>query len=332
MKQIAKLLAVLVVSFGACTDKTVPEVVVYVAVDRAQSEPILKSFERQSGIRVRAIYDAEATKTTGLVARLLVEADRPRCDVFWNNELVQTLLLSKRGALAKYQPPAAADIPTEFKDPAGYWTGVAARARVIAYHAELVDRDQVPQTIADLADPRWRGKAAIADPQFGTTRTHVAALFANLGTADAQSLLESLLENDIQILDGNAMVKNRIARAVPGASPILVGLTDTDDVCAGRDEGFPIEMIYPDQQTMGTLVIPTTVCLIANGPNPRQAKQLVDFLVSEAAEQQLTVGNSGYFSLRGKGTDRLPKAIQIEHRALLDQLEPSSRWTAERFR
>ncbi len=332
------LLLLAAVLAAGCGGSSTPEVVAYVAVDQNVAEPILQAFEAQSGVRVRAVYDAEAAKTSGLVARLLAESNRPRCDVFWNNEPVQTYLLADRDVLDSYQPAVAADLPAELRDPDGRWTAVAARARVIVYNTKHVPRGEAPRSIFDLADPKWRGKAAIADPQFGTTRTHVAALFAVLGPERAQKLLCDLVANEVRIVDGNATVKNLVARAHPGASPVYVGLTDTDDVLSGQADGEPVEMVYPDQDTLGTLVVPSTVVLLRGAPHPGPARRLVDYLAGPEVERQLVAGRAAFLPLRpgvaaGEAISRHgpPRPMKVSPKALLEQLEPSSRWTKEHF-
>ncbi len=94
-------------------------VIVYSALDRPFSEPILKAFERETGIEVRAVYDTESTKTIGLVNRIRAERNRPRCDVFWNNEILNTVRLKQEGLLQPCAPPQADDYPQEFRDPDG---------------------------------------------------------------------------------------------------------------------------------------------------------------------------------------------------------------------
>ncbi len=332
------LLAMLLASAAGCGRPPGPEVVVYTAVDRNVAEPILDRFASQTGVRVRAVYDVEAAKTSGLVARLVAEAPHPRCDVFWNNEPVQTLLLADRGLLEPYGPAAAKDLGGQFKDLAGRWTGVASRARVIVYNTKFVSHGEAPRSILALTDPKWRGKIAVADPQFGTTRTHVAALFAVLGPDRAKQFLQDLLANDVRIVDGNAMVKNLVARADPRASPVYLGLTDTDDVLSGQADEEPVDMIYPDQDSFGTLIVSSTVCLVRGGPNSRPARQLVDYLLGADVEKELVTGRSGFFSLRGGGPEasaasrlRPPKGMEVSHQSLLEQLEPSSMWTKEHF-
>src|SRR6187549_2851343 len=143
------------------------EVTAYVSADRPFSEPIMQEYERRSGVRVNVVYDTEETKSTGLANRLLAEKSRPQADVFWSNEPVRTLVLKSRGVLTPYQSPAAADIAPSFKDPDGYWTGFAARLRVIAYNTNKVTAGDAPRSVLDLADSRWKGQVAIADPRFG---------------------------------------------------------------------------------------------------------------------------------------------------------------------
>ncbi|MBN2578164.1 MAG: extracellular solute-binding protein [Pirellulales bacterium] len=323
---------------GGCRPVDGPEVVVYVAVDRGSAEPILRRFEAESGIRVRPVYDAEAAKTTGLVTRLLSESDRPRCDVFWNNELVQTLLLADRDLLAPYEPAAAAALPASWRDAAGRWTPVGTRARVIVYNTKYVSPEQLPRSLFDLTKLQWRGKVAMANPQFGTTRTHVAALFASLGPERAQRLLSDLLANEIRIVDGNALVKNLVARAHPDASPIYLGLTDTDDVLAGKAAGEPVGLIYPDQDAgaLGTLVIPCSVGMIRGAPHPEAARRLIDYLTGPEVESRLAAEWPGFFPLRPDAAQqpdgaKSPRAMQVNWPEVLKQLQPSSQWTKEHF-
>lgn len=320
-----------------CSRDARTEVVIYAAVDRGQAEPILARFEEQHGARVRALYDAESAKTTGLVTRLQAESAQPRCDVFWNNELAQTLLLANRGMLQSYDSPAAAGIPSTHKDDDHRWTALAQRARVIVYNTRLVPSGEVPRSIFDLTKPKWRGKVAVANPQFGTTRTHVAALFAALGPQRAQDWLQGLMDNEVRIVDGNAMVKGLVARAHPDASPVLVGLTDTDDVLAGQAEGEPVDMVFPDQDSLGTLVIPCSVCLVRGGPHADIGRKLIDFLLSPQTEALLTGSKSGYFPVRegASKTSTFPvdgvHGMDVTFQDIFKQLEPSSRWAQENF-
>ncbi len=211
------------------------EVTIYVSTDRVFSEPILKAYEQKSGVKVNAIYDTEETKSTGLTNRLLAEKTNPQADVFWSNEPVRTLVLKKRGVLAPYKSASGDGIPAVFKDPEGYWTGFSARSRVIVYNTKVVKPEEAPQSVLDLADPKWKGQVAIADPRFGTTSFHVAALYAELGDERADEFFRKLKANDVKIVSANSIVRDMVARG-----EVKVGLTDTDDVNVALEDKQPV--------------------------------------------------------------------------------------------
>src|SRR5438874_4902862 len=106
-------------------------VVVYVSHDQVFSEPILKDFERDTGIKVNAVFDTEEAKSTGVMNRLLAEKNNPQADVYWANEPVRADVLRQQGISTPYKPAAAAEIPDRFRDSQGYWTGFSARARLL---------------------------------------------------------------------------------------------------------------------------------------------------------------------------------------------------------
>jgi hypothetical protein len=220
---------------GGPAEPPVPEqktVTVYVSTDRVFSEPILKTFEQRTGVRVNAVYDTEETKSTGLANRLFAEKENPQADVFWSNEPVRTLVLKERDALAPYQSPSAADIPTTFKDPSAMWTGFSARVRVIAYNTKIVPEADAPKSVLELADPRWKGQVAIADPRFGSTSFHVAALYVALGDQKADDFFRRLKANGVKIVSGNSVVRDMVVKG-----EVKVGLTDTDDRECCRSTG-----------------------------------------------------------------------------------------------
>jgi len=269
------------------------QVVLYTALDQIFSEPIIQDFEQETGIKVKVVYDTEAAKTTGLVNRLIAEKDNPNADVFWNNEIARSILLKDKGILASYISAQAKDIPSQFKDNQGFWTGFAARARVLIYNKDLVKDPELPRSIFDLTAPKWSKKVALANPLFGTTATHCAALFVALGDEKAKAYFQALADNQIVMVSGNSESRDRV---VDGE--LAVGFTDTDDAWVAISEGKNVNMIYPDNRGLGTLLIPNTVCLIKNAPHPEQAKQLIDYILSRKVEEKLAFSSSMQIPLR----------------------------------
>jgi iron(III) transport system substrate-binding protein len=266
-----------------CTTANNAEVVIYTSVDQFYSEPILKQFEKQSGIKVLAVYDVEAAKTTGMVNRLIAEKNNPRADIFWSGEFAQTLLLKEKGVLASYKSPQAVNIPEQYLDSEGYWTGFSGRARIIIVNTKLLAPGSHPSSIFNFLDNSIPAeKIGIANPLFGTTATHASALYAALGPAKGREYFDQLYKRGIRIVDGNAMVKDMVA-----SGQLWAGLTDTDDYCSALTDKQPVAAVFPDQDSLGTLVIPNTAAMIAGGRHPEEAKRLLDFLVDEKTEQAL---------------------------------------------
>jgi iron(III) transport system substrate-binding protein len=269
-----------------------PKVVVYSSVDQPVAGKILGEFERETGIPVRTVYDSEQTKSVGLVSILLAEPSPAQADVFWSGDPAHSLLLVKRGIALPYSSPAAFDIPPEFKSPDGSWTSLAARARVLLVNKSVMPSAEMPSSIHDLTDPRWKGQTAIGNPLFGSAAFHLAALFTVWGDEKGKQFLYDLKANKVRVARSNSEVK----RLVVGGE-VAFGLLDTDDASEAMKEQASMAMIYPDQENLGTLVIPSTVVLIRGGPNTEGGKKLIDFLLSKKIEQEM-MGFGGYISLR----------------------------------
>jgi len=289
-----RCLALLVLLLAACGRE--PDVVLYCALDQSFSEPVVREFERRSGLVVQAYYDVEANKSVGLRRRLQQEAARPVADVFWNNEVVQTTVLARGGLLQPYRSPAAEGIPARFRDPADLWCGFAARGRVLIVNTALLpDPAARPRGLADFLDPARAGQATLAAPLTGTTATHAAFWIARLGLPAVLQRFDALRANRVNFCAGNAHVM-RLVREGQHA----FGWTDTDDVQVALDGGFPVAMVVPDQGPGedGLLLIPNTVSLVAGAPHPEAGRRLVDFLLSEEVEALLARAGSAQVPLR----------------------------------
>jgi iron(III) transport system substrate-binding protein len=263
------------------------QVVVYSAQDREFAEPILRAYEKKTGVEILPKFDVESSKTVGLANALIAEKRRPRCDVFWNNEILNTLRLKEQGILEPFRPAHAGDVPETFKAKDGTWYGFAGRARVLIVNTKLVPEADRPRGIKDLLDPKWKGKIGIAKPLFGTTATQAACLFAAWGDEKAREFYRGLKANGVQVLSGNKQVAT-----AAGSGQIAFGLTDTDDAMGEVEAGSPVAIVYPDRKPdeLGTLFIPNTVVVIKGGPHPDAARALADYLLSPEVEAALANG------------------------------------------
>ena len=239
------------------------QVVAYCAQDQVYAEPIFKEFEKKSGIAVRAVYDNEAVKTVGLANRLLAERPHPQCDLFWGNEELRTRQLAEQNI---------------FRDTNG-WLAFGYRTRRIVINTNLVPVNAAPSSLLELTNSRWRGRVALAYPQFGTTAAHFHALRQHWGDAPWQAWCRALAANQPFLVDGNS-----VAVKLVGKGEAWVGLTDSDDIADGQREGLPIVAMPVGSET---LLIPNTVGVIRGGPHPRAAEALFEFLPSQEVVQEL---------------------------------------------
>lgn len=282
------IILIAIIGLSACTSSS-EEVVAYCTVDQVFSEPILKDFEKETGIKVRAVFDTEETKSTGVMNRLIAEKDNPQCDVFWSGDPVRNGILKANGITTPYQSAQTAMIPDYFKEKNNHWIGFSARARVLIYNKNLIHPDSLPRSIFDFTigspmQQQYRGRFAIANPLFGTTTFHMAALFSTLGDDQAKQWMQEFKTNGAVIASSNGDVKKRVMQG-----ELAFGLTDTDDAFEAKKESDAVDFIFLDQQEdgLGTLIMPNALSLIDRAPHTENGKKLIDYLLTKETEAKL---------------------------------------------
>lgn len=297
------------------------ELIIYVSVDQNYSEQLLQRFEEQTGIKVKAVFDVEASKTTGLVNRLLEEKSNPRADVFWNGEIMQTIKLKKADVLTPYKSANAESIPAGFKDKDHYWTGFGGRARILICNNELYKDADKPVSFFDLPLENIEGsKQGLALPLFGTTFTHIAALYQVLGDSLAYSKLVEFHDAGMTIAQGNGSVRDMV---VDGR--LVIGYTDTDDACSAIKKGAAVSVVFPDQDSLGTLIIPNTVAMVNGARNIKEAEAFIDFILSEETEKFLM--EIGWIQVSTRGLkyddcyDQEVKAMPVDFEKVYEKME-----------
>ena len=332
-----------VLSLG-CIPQREKNVVLYSASDREFVAPILDAFERSnSGTEIARQFDVEASKTLGLVTRIEREKERPRCDVFWNNEIIHTIRLQKQGLLASRRWKVPDTWPNGFKAKDGTWIAFAARARVL-----LVNKDKLPnpatwpKSVLELADKKWHHRCGLAYPIYGTTATHMAVMASHSDRVLADSNSDSdylksdrsldwIRWSDSWINHSVVLAGNKQVALAVSSGELDWGLTDTDDAIIEKEAGHPVEIVFPDQEKnlFGTLFIPNTISVLAKAPNPTAAALLADYLVSEKTESRLAMGSSGQYPVwpEAKIKSRLSGERELSW-AEVDFEKAAESWTA----
>jgi iron(III) transport system substrate-binding protein len=297
-------------------------VVVYASEDQVFSEPILKDFEKETGIQVKAVFDTEETKSTGVMNRLLAEKNNPQADVYWANEPVRADVLRQQGVSTPFKPANARQIADQFKDAQGYWTGFSARARLLVVNRAAKSR---PTSVLSYLDAKTRGKSVIANPLFGTTTAQMAALFSVWGDERGKQFLAGLKANGVKLSTSNGESADFV-----GSGEFEFALVDSDDAVDRMRRGKPIDIVYPDQGDgeAGVLILPNAAALIRGGPNPDNGKVLIEYLVSKETERKLALADCAQIPLNPgvqppkeiKSIDQM-KTMKVDYAVLASKLQ-----------
>lgn len=295
------LLVSLLLAWFSVAQRSEDALVVYCAHDLIFAEKILQDFETETGIKVVVVGDSEATKSLGLVQRLIREKDNPQCDVFWNNQLLGTMDLAEHGVLTPYQGSGFQRIPDRFKDSSGLWTGFAGRLRVWIVNTEVLEASE--QAISKRFESKDLSRMVIAMPMYGTTLSHFSVLWETMEGEELKNWYQNLTERGCQVVPGNSTVKNLVSEQVCD-----FGWTDTDDFFVGIDSDAHIEMM-PIRVDGKTLCLPNTVAMIRGTKKPDAAGKLIDYLLSAKVEIALANSGSRQIPLGEVDMKQLPKEV-----------------------
>jgi iron(III) transport system substrate-binding protein len=154
------------------------------------TQALVNGFEKKTGITVEIRSDDEDV----LADQIETEGSRSPADVFFTENSPPLQVLASKGLLSSVDPSTLAKTPSRFNSPQGKWVGVTARVSVLVYNTDLVKKSQLPTSAMQLADPKWKGKLAVAggETDFQPIVTSVARTY---GQAAALRWLEAYKAN-----------------------------------------------------------------------------------------------------------------------------------------
>jgi iron(III) transport system substrate-binding protein len=122
------------------------------------ADALVAAFEKQTGITVNIRSDDEDV----LADQIVTEGSHSPADVFYTENSPPLESLEAKGLLAKVDPSTLSHTPARFNSPSGDWVGVSARVSVLIYNPSLISASQLPTHVSQLADPKYKGKLALA--------------------------------------------------------------------------------------------------------------------------------------------------------------------------
>ncbi|MEO3780290.1 iron ABC transporter substrate-binding protein [Micromonospora sp. B11E3] len=253
---------------------------IYSGRSEALVKPVLEKFEKSSGIKVDVRYGT----TAQMAAQLLEEGERSPADAFFAQDAGALGAVTKAGQLATLPQEVLDRVPAAYRASGGQWVGVSGRSRVLAYNTDQVTQDQLPTSVFEVTDPRWKGRIGVA-PTNGSFQAFVTALRVQHGDARAKEFLTGLKANEPQIRENNVQIVADI-----DAGKIAVGLVNHYYVyeLAKERGGDPTTLkarlhFFPDGDT-GGLVNAAGIGLLKRAGSDPDARALVDYLLGTEAQ------------------------------------------------
>lgn len=272
-------------------------------------EDLVEAFE----LRFPALDPVLRTRDTrALVDLVKQERNRPLGDVVFSTDADALESLRTEGLLAPTESPYVAAVPPDLTSPDGTWVGVGGSVRALVVNTKLVPPSEMPRSIWDLTDPKWKGKIALASMGDGTSvREWLASLLLTYGEEEVTRFVNALQENQVRMLPNNQEVGKAVVRG-----EVAVGLVDHNDFKHRLEDEPALALLYPDQgpDQQGTWVSVVGVAMLKNAQNQAGAQKLLDYvlgpegsdtLVAQNLETPLRVG-------AGLGAGEAPGVLPIE--------------------
>jgi len=245
----------------------------YTSMSVADSRPLLNAFERKYPFVKSEVFQASGDR---IVNRILTEnrAGRQHFDVVATGEIkVHTLVRHK--LIAPYVSPQAKAYGDQFKDPAGYWTGVYNVYYVIGYNTQQISHAEAPKVWEDLLDPKWKDKIAIDRDE----TTWYATLIAAWGKERTQKYMKALAAQGIRWHRGHTLIAQLMA-----AGEFPLGIVFAHRIEDLKKKGAPLEWV----DTLNPIVaVVVGMGLNAKPNNPNTAKLFMDFVLSKKGQTMI---------------------------------------------
>lgn len=265
--------------------------------------PVIEKFERESGIKVNVRYGG----TAELATTILEEGTRSPADVFCAQDAGALGQLGEAGRLRTLPENICARVEDRFRSPVDQWVGVSGRARVTVYNTDMIKPEELPASLMDFTDPKWKGKIGWA-PTNGSFQAHVTAMRGTAGEEATAAWLRGILANDARRFPNNSSIV-----AAVGAGEIPVGFVNHYYLFNLRKEkgaDFPAENFYSEGGDIGALINVSGAAVLSSTKNPAPALRFVTYLLSNEAQTHFATETFEYPLVRGIKTD--PRLRPIE--------------------
>lgn len=297
--------AVLTACGGGGGDAAGGELVVYSGREKELVAPLLDEFAAETGIDVKVRYGGSAA----LAAQLVEEGDRSPADVFFAQDAGALGEVGGAGLLRGLDQTALDVAPPQLRADDGSWVGTSGRARVVVVNTETVAESDRPGSVFELTDPRWKDRVGIA-PENASFQAFVSAVRQQAGDERARQWLEELKANGARDYPNNVTIVEAVA-----AGEIDAGLVNHYYLPKLEAEkgALAAENVFLPASDPGSLVNTAGVGILASSRNSDQARQFVDWLLAERAQDYFVTETYEYAVREGSPPPAgLPPLQQVQ--------------------
>jgi iron(III) transport system substrate-binding protein len=278
-------LVVLVAPLVACGSSGT-SLVVYNGQHTELTRELVAAFERQTGIRV-LLRNGDSLV---IATQVLNEGSASPVDVILSENSPELANLEQHGLLRRLAPTVLGQVPVAYSSPAGRWVGTALRVSSLVYDPRVVGPSEIPQSILELAQPRWRGKVAIA-PTDSDFPPLVAAVIARYGAGRAAAWLRGLKRNAAIYQDEEAVAAT-VNRGGAASGVINAYYWYRLRLEVGGSGMHSALHYFPDHD-VGSIVNVAGAAVLATSKHTDAAARFVAFLVSKAG-QRIIAGSDDF--------------------------------------
>lgn len=238
--------------------------------------PLFQRFEQETGIDVEVRYGDSAE----LAATIAEEGDNSPADVFFAQDPGSLGAVEAEGLLAKLPAEILDRVPDAFRDPDGHWAGTSGRARVLVYNTDALSEDEVPDSVFDLTDPKWKDRIGIA-PTNASFQAFVSAMRLSEGDERTREWLEAVKRNDPKFYEKNTPIVEAVA-----SGEIALGLVNHYYLYLVRQEqpDAPIANHFLAPGDPGSLVSVAGAAVLASGDRDL-GERFMEFLLSDESQR-----------------------------------------------
>lgn len=270
----------------APSEARAPELVVY-SSRHYGDEPAIAAFTRKSGIRVRTL----SGNAPEIFERLRTEGDRSPADVLMTVDAGNLWRAADAGLLSRVDSPELlASVPAHLRDPQGRWFGLTVRARTIMYNPRKVRAEEL-STYEALGDPTWKGRLCLRPSGYIYTQSLLGTMLARAGEAATEAIVRGWVANTPVLINSDTRILEAIA-----AGQCDVGVANHYYLARllSKDPGFPVALLWANQQTTGTHVNISGAGVTASARNRAGAVAFLEYLASPEAQQMFADMNFEY--------------------------------------